>query len=199
MSRTAPFEHHKVSDLIDYSRGCWREALVKHVFLPCDAELIPSLALCESWPLDKLIWHYNPHGLFTVQSAYHMLVGDAYDDSGSSSSLVHKPWRALWRCNIPSRIKMFGWRACVGSLPTALNISSRIPGFSMAYGVCGHPEEMDTHALLECPIALPIWEGSGLDPNLWTTKYCTIGDCIIKVSDHLEQDFGDFLAVLWEC
>ena len=50
------------------------------------------------------------------------------------------------------------------------------------------------------PIVLHIWEGSGLDPVLWATKYRTIAECIIKVSDYLEQDdYGNFVAVLWEC
>ena len=44
----APYESYKVSDLIDFDNSCWRESLVRLVFLPCDANLILSLPLCES-------------------------------------------------------------------------------------------------------------------------------------------------------
>jgi len=32
----------------------------------------------------------------------------------------------------------------------------------MAYSVCGHPEETDTHAVFECPLTTQIWEACGL-------------------------------------
>jgi len=70
----------------------------------------------------------------------------------------------------------------------------------MSCSICGHVEESGTHAVLECPIASHVWQGSGLDESLWTTKYRTPTDCIDRAKRLLDGDgFVDFLAVLWEC
>ncbi|KAJ8444433.1 hypothetical protein Cgig2_005955 [Carnegiea gigantea] len=50
------------------------------------------------------------------------------------------------------------------------------------------------HAILECPLVVQIWGGSGLDTTLWSTH------CISKARENLDKDaFVDFLAVMWEC
>ncbi|KAJ8442169.1 hypothetical protein Cgig2_015510 [Carnegiea gigantea] len=53
-----PYEsaNFTVSDLIDHDSACWQTNLVCQVFLDCDAKLILSL--------------------FTVETAYHMLISD---------------------------------------------------------------------------------------------------------------------------
>ncbi|KAJ8450416.1 hypothetical protein Cgig2_002101 [Carnegiea gigantea] len=153
----------KVSDLIDHTTACWRESLIHQIFLDCDSELIPQIPLCNSWPPDKLTWHYHPQGFFYVRSTYHMLIADSQASTGSSSLRDHSFWRAIWNCSIPPHIKLFAWRAATGILPSALAISRRIPNFSMSYRICGHVEESDIHALLECPIASQIWQDSDFD------------------------------------
>ncbi|KAJ8452986.1 hypothetical protein Cgig2_014749 [Carnegiea gigantea] len=172
----------------------------RQIFLPCDTELILDIPLCMSWPMDKLIWHYNARGLFTVRSAYHMIVSERASNEGSPSTHNAKLWRALWECNIPPRIKLFGWRACVGSLPSSHRILTRVPGFAMSCSVCDHAEDTPTHAVLECPLAIEVWSGSGLDESLWASKYRTFMDCIVQAMQLLSEDsFGDFLAIMWEC
>ncbi|KAJ8428491.1 hypothetical protein Cgig2_029944 [Carnegiea gigantea] len=100
----------------------------------------------------------------------------------------------------PPRIKLFGWRASIGSLPAAPHISSRVPDFSMTCSVCTHTEDTTTHAILECPLAVQLWGGSGLDTALWSTRHRTLADCVAKARETLDKDsFGDFLAVMWEC
>ena len=67
----------------------------------------------------------------------------------------------------------------------------------MACSICGHSEETDIHAVLECPLASQIWAGSGLAESLWTSKFRTLSDCIMQAGKVLELDaFGDFLAVI---
>jgi len=98
------------------------------------------------------------------------------------------------------QIKLFSWRACAGILPTALLLSSRIPNFSMACAVCGHPEKSTTHVILDCPLALSIWTDCGLDAELWESRYPTPMDCIDGARVKLNKDkFREFLAVMWEC
>ncbi|KAJ8445873.1 LOW QUALITY PROTEIN: hypothetical protein Cgig2_000185 [Carnegiea gigantea] len=190
----------QVSDLIDRANGCWHETLVRQTFLPCDADIILDVSLCDTWPRDRLIWHYNSHGIFIVRSAYHLLLGDAHLNGGGSSFNCKELWKAIWGCSIPPRIKLFGWRACKGILHSALNISMRLPNFSMACSVCSHPEESDVHVILECPLANSIWEGVCFDMDLTATSFRTLLDCIDCARTRLDDDrFGEFLAVMWEC
>ena len=62
----------RVAELIDKVNGVWNEPVVRSWFLPCDAEIIFSLPLCQSWPEDQLIWHFFADGKFSIKSAYHV-------------------------------------------------------------------------------------------------------------------------------
>ncbi|KAJ8430220.1 hypothetical protein Cgig2_009398 [Carnegiea gigantea] len=76
-----------VSDLIDFANGCWNEPLINSIFLPCDTELILKIPLCETWPLDKLIWHYNSSAISCTGTPQHlraMLISDG--PSGTPAS-----------------------------------------------------------------------------------------------------------------
>ncbi|KAJ8444397.1 hypothetical protein Cgig2_026601 [Carnegiea gigantea] len=57
------------------------------------------------------------------------------------------------KCDVLPRVRLFSWRACRGTLPSALNISKQVPSFSMNCTVCGHAEETDVHAILDSPLA----------------------------------------------
>ncbi|KAJ8445551.1 hypothetical protein Cgig2_012439 [Carnegiea gigantea] len=76
----------------------------------------------------------------------------------------------------------------------------RVPDFTMSCSVRGHAEDTLTHEVLECPLVLDVWKGSGIDDNLWTPRFRTLADCITNASCTLDEDvFGDFLAVMWDC
>ena len=67
----------------------------------------------------------------------------------------------------------------------------------MGCTVCGHPEESDTHAVLECLLAVNICEGCDFEEELWASRHRTLMDCIDKARTRLDNDrFGDFLAVM---
>ncbi|KAJ8440499.1 hypothetical protein Cgig2_022940 [Carnegiea gigantea] len=121
--------------------------------MPCDTEIILSIPLCNAGLLDKFIWHYNNQGTFTVRSAYHMSINDRMSTSDSPSMADNGVWKSVWKCDVPPRIKFLSWRARRGVLPSTLNISKRVQGFAVNYSVCGHSEESDVHACLECPLA----------------------------------------------
>ncbi|KAJ8443737.1 hypothetical protein Cgig2_029642 [Carnegiea gigantea] len=165
------YANWRVTDLIDHDNVPWRESLVRDIFLPYDAEYILSIPLCGSWPDHKLIWHYNNHGFFSVRSTYHTLIEDSHASLAGTSTHGLDIWRVLWKCDVPPRNRLFRWRACTGILPTSANIARRVPGSSMTGFVCGHAEESDVHAIFECPLAIQIWDGCGLDETLWASRY----------------------------
>ncbi|KAJ8426096.1 hypothetical protein Cgig2_006577 [Carnegiea gigantea] len=62
----------------------------------------------------------------------------------------------------------------------------------------GHVDKA-TYAILQCPLAVHVWGGSGPDMMLWSTRYRTPADGILKAWEALDKDsFGDFLTVMWE-
>ncbi|KAJ8429305.1 hypothetical protein Cgig2_027674 [Carnegiea gigantea] len=82
----------KVSDLIDRDSASWKTELVRQIFLECDIELILSIPLCDSWPTNNLIRHHHPQDLFSIHSAYHMLVSNSIANAGSSSNHDNSLW-----------------------------------------------------------------------------------------------------------
>lgn len=194
------FSTLKVCDLIDEASMSWREQQIRELFLPVDVDEILNIPLCDSKPVDKIIWHYNLHGLFTVRSAYHVIVSDRFCASGSSPEDSKKIWKLLWSMNIPPRIKRFGWRLCRGILPTSVGLSRRVTNLSMRCSICGHPEEDDIHALFECPLAESIWSCSEFERKLWACHFRSARDCVEGAMKSLNQEsLGNFLAILWKC
>ena len=65
----------RVVDLIDSSSASWRGDIVQTVFTPFDAEAIFRIPLCNRRIHDFWAWNEKKRGLFTVRSAYRMIVG----------------------------------------------------------------------------------------------------------------------------
>ncbi|KAJ8435843.1 hypothetical protein Cgig2_003866 [Carnegiea gigantea] len=143
------------------------------------------MPLCASSPQDKLIWHYQSQGSFTDRSTDHMLIDDMHSATRSASMHENGLSRAVWCCNVPSRIKVFGWRAATGALPSTAAIASHI---SMACSICRHIEEPDGHATLECPLAVQIRQGRELDTSLWEEKYRSLADCLDYARCNLDDN-----------
>lgn len=90
-----------VRDLIDTDNICWREELIRDLFLPCDAKITMSIPLCGSWPPDKLIWHYNANGSFSVKSAYNFIMDSNLSYTSSSSVSSHLFLQKVWALDVP--------------------------------------------------------------------------------------------------
>ncbi|KAJ8430789.1 hypothetical protein Cgig2_003231 [Carnegiea gigantea] len=100
-SHKEAFTCSKVSDLIDHNNVCWRESLVRDIFLLYDAGCILSIPLCSSSSEDKLIWHYHTQSIFSVKSTYHMLIDDSHTNQAGFSSTAKDTWKMLWKCVVP--------------------------------------------------------------------------------------------------
>ena len=63
-----------VSELIDPTSATWNENLVRSVLTHFDAEEILRIHLCTRQVGDFWAWHEEKRGVFTVRSAYHMIM-----------------------------------------------------------------------------------------------------------------------------
>ena len=135
--------------------------LIRANFLPFEAKTILKIPLSRTLLEDKIIWIENRHGELSIKSAYHIAHSliEANDPGESSSGDPCKPlWKWLWLLNLPAKIKVFAWRACVNGLPTMEAIFSKGISQSMACLVCGNDAETVDHALLRCDFSSLVWD-----------------------------------------
>ena len=121
----------------------------------------------------------NRRGEFSVKSAYHIAVNIVDSQAVGESSLgdVRAPvWRKLWHLNLPAKIKIFTWRACLNALPTMQNLRSRGVVVEEFCPLCNHSSESTSHALIHCEFATKVWSN-------WSECPIKLLDSIFDISD----------------
>lgn len=107
---------------------------------------------------DKLIWHFDKTDNYTVKSGYKVFLNSKIDGIASSSNSMEKVWNSLWKLKIPSKIKLFCWKALNNTLPTKLNLLKRGIASDLYCPICGNEVESTDHILFQCCRAKEIWE-----------------------------------------
>lgn len=83
------------------------------------------------------------------------------DQGESSTGDTCKPlWKRLWHFNLPTKIKVFAWRACIKGLPTMDALFNRRISQNKVCPICGNEAENIDHALIGCDFSSLVW-------NLW--------------------------------
>ena len=149
-----------VSDLIDCRTNSWDREEVMSKFQRSDAEAILQIPLSRRQVPDAIFWLHTKSGEYTVKSGYHTtrLISKQKADKGESSGGVigGSVWVKLWKLKIPTKIKVFGWRACLDILPTRENLARRRIIEDVGCGVCSLDTETGYHALWGCGLAQDI-------------------------------------------
>ncbi|PON52098.1 hypothetical protein TorRG33x02_309390 [Trema orientale] len=87
---STPFDEDLlVKNLILYS-GYWNSVLINQRFLPIDVAAILSVSLGLSNAPDKLFWHYENSGEYSVKSGYQTTLYASLEASDSSSGKLRK-------------------------------------------------------------------------------------------------------------
>ena len=154
----------KVSELIDSHSATWDIQKLQANLLPMDVEIISNIPLSTRRQEDFWAWHYDKRGIFTVRSAYHMLVTtrekrtawlDEHDGSSDSAG-EKRNWSMLWKVRVPSKIRVFLWRLARQSLPSVDVLHHRHMAPHSSCAICGAPDSW-RHSLLECNMARCVW------------------------------------------
>lgn len=149
-----------VSSLIEEDTRWWKVNIIHSLFLPSEAEAILRIPLSFNLPEDKLIWTRNKNATFTVESAYYIgkgIVTPNMEGECSSSTLVSQLWRKIWHLQIPPKVRIFGWRACLNAFPTTLNLRRQGMNTSGFFPLCDKNLESLSHALLYCSHVKHTW------------------------------------------
>jgi hypothetical protein len=64
----------RVADFIEATSATWDEEKLQQHFLPMDVEAILEIPLSHKRQEDFWSWHHDRRGVFTVRSAYNMLI-----------------------------------------------------------------------------------------------------------------------------
>jgi hypothetical protein len=100
--------------LINPIAGSWDEELVKDTFWE-DSNIIFSLPILQGSE-NRLIWHFDKKGQFSVRSAYKVsrdaiLRNECRNGGQGGSALAdHLVWDKLWKMHCPNKVKHFLWR-----------------------------------------------------------------------------------------
>jgi hypothetical protein len=81
----------QVSEFLDFSTARWNEEKLRHHMLPMNVDEILQIPICLRQHADFWSWHYDRRGVFTVRSAYKMLVStEDTERHGWRAELVHR-------------------------------------------------------------------------------------------------------------
>lgn len=186
-----------VSDLMTAS-GQWNENLLHHIFSWEEASLISEIPVGQRNLPDRLIWHYEKSGFFSVRSGYRLAQEEALQQHASSSSfeVLKSWWAGVWKLNLPSKIKIFLWRLCLNKLPTRENLLARGLDIHNSCSFCGRYGESCIHIFWDCKNFRRLWARSKFD-SLWSpSNGADIFDILCRLKDLVSGDDFEFIVVL---
>ena len=112
---------------------------------------------------DSIVWLQNKNGVYSVRSGYHLARKVMRKDNEAESSRRAEGqliWKTLWKMRVPSKLKVFCWRACHEILPTQVNLAKRKIIEDDLYHCCKRVAETAINAIWDCGAAQDVWAGS---------------------------------------
>ncbi|KAL0427025.1 UNVERIFIED_CONTAM: hypothetical protein Slati_2877300 [Sesamum latifolium] len=132
-----------------------------------DAECILGIDLFGRATMDKLIWHYDKKGEFSVRSAYLVEVERRQE---GSCLVSERSWKFIWSPKIPPKVSLFAWRCTLDALPITDRLNHRGVAVEVGCGRCGGEKEDILHMLFHYSYARLVWALSGIR---WESIVCS--------------------------
>ena len=138
-----------VKDLIDGHTKQWDREKIFDLFAHGTRMEILATALPQDGSRDTLICKETKSGDFLVKSAYKLAIRmkDTFRGEHSAARRDESIWRKLWRLNMPPKVCMFLWRACLNILPTRENLNKRRVQVDPMCGMCCQKPKSVEHLL----------------------------------------------------
>ena len=96
-----------MSELIDSTSAAWDRIKLQELFTLVDIDVILNIPLCHRSQPDFRAWHHDKTRVFTVRSAYRMLImWRALSENAARSNRreEEKEWSSLWQVMVPSKV-----------------------------------------------------------------------------------------------
>ncbi|XP_058724687.1 uncharacterized protein LOC131596129 [Vicia villosa] len=116
-----------------------------------EARQILYIPLSFRSPADELICNYKKNGIYSVKSAYHMLMHDKRNKAPGLSNVYHqKLWQKIWLSHLHPRDHNFLWRLAKNILPTKANLQKKGISLDTSCPLCEAATETAHHLFLHC-------------------------------------------------
>lgn len=97
-----------VRDLWTQNECIWDKARVRDLYGDKMARRICKLPLLQNGPKDRIIWFYDPHGIYNTKSGYSWLV---LRKVGLGPHRLF--WRLIWKLNLPLSLRFLCGGLCI--------------------------------------------------------------------------------------
>ncbi|KAL5567268.1 hypothetical protein UlMin_030432 [Ulmus minor] len=184
----------KVSSLITAS-GSWDSTLIRASFHEDEANAILSLPLPRRATPDSLIWHYHKSGQYTVRSGY-WLASQCKSTPSSSTSSISYWWKKFWRLRIPSKIRIFLWKAFHNWIPSSVNLVKHGVPSQNKCSICNEADDTTLHALWGCNALDPLKVMCDSLIHFKLSAQCTFKEFLLSANDALSSEDLEFLCIL---
>jgi hypothetical protein len=156
---------NSVSELINPADGLWEEELHNDLFWPVDVHRLLQTPLTLDRE-DFVAWHHTKTNLYTVRSGYHCMwdykFGRHAQNADIAEAANNPVWKMLWDLEIPSKIKIFGWRVLHGMIPCRGVLANQHIGNQGGCPICFKGCEDINHVLFLCDRAREVWRCLGI-------------------------------------
>ncbi|CAN1787158.1 Putative ribonuclease H protein At1g65750 [Linum perenne] len=196
-SPVAGLEELTVCDLWIPGTKEWDVGLIKELFQQEDVEAILRIPMTHGDEEDRIIWHYGQLGEYSIKTAYKLYMASAVGREGLRSQ---GNWNAIWKLQLPPKVKHFLWRLARGVLPLRRNLWLRRISVPGECGLCGQEAENEFHVFLHCAVAADCWSEAGLLTNIQNSGADGGGfkEWMLKVcSEWRKEKVGIWAVVLW--
>ncbi|KAE8781151.1 hypothetical protein D1007_45655 [Hordeum vulgare] len=196
-----------VSELIDETSARWKEELVRHTFLPMDAAAILGIPVCTREVPDFWSWSKEKKGIFTIRSAYRMMVhmkftrGGWLEETMGSSTIdqTAKDWTTLSGTLVRAKLKLFLWRLALHSLRTNDVRARRNMAENPRCSLCGMEDSLK-HAVLEYSASRCVWALADTDmvEHMMHTTKIHARNWLFTLQETLShEEFVQITVILW--
>ncbi|KAK3183014.1 hypothetical protein Dsin_030300 [Dipteronia sinensis] len=195
---TDPRNDVKVADILDKDHHRWDIGKLNEVMLPIDKDVILTIPI--SWRIcsDFLLWHYDKSGVYNVQSGYHVACAQKLEASASNSSISCNWWTTLWKLNLPPKVRIFVWRACLNVLPTMKMLRIKKVVVSSRSHNCGDVPESTSYGLFGCKEARKIWRLANFEKMLISVEHMSVMEVFMYVlSLSKKEALTHFCMLAW--
>ncbi|XP_058726970.1 uncharacterized protein LOC131598375 [Vicia villosa] len=111
---------------------------------------------------DSFIWWPAEEGAFTVKSCYLSLRDRLEEDTVEANKTT--ALNLIWKSQIPSKLKVFGWRVLLDRLPSKIQLARRgiiLNEQDKMCVFCGTELEDLDHVLFSCSFSKNVWNNIG--------------------------------------
>jgi ribonuclease HI len=144
-----------VNQLISPTTNSWNTDLLRELFYEHDVQAITEIEIPSTGQGDRIAWHFERNGVFTVKSAYRLGLDLKHRNRDISSCSMapngdRSVWNSIWKSKVQPKIQVFGWRVATDTLATMKNKWRRTLELNDRCHICGNDTEDAHHATVRC-------------------------------------------------